>query len=417
MMVPKGSCRMRTLMIVSSLAACRDDTCFVYEIGGGEGGGSPFISSSLDVPIYETVSGEDVLFDWSSLDRDHWCLPMDPSTIVEVQLLAFPELTEDALVDTVVGNDLRQSDVSSSALCYVSGETSCWLSEMTSHDAAIDPAAYSEDGGSYAMFFMDNTEAGALRSFALLRPRGTSGVTEARFEPTCPMVTLAVDLSAGGAGSSGAACTAGSGPSWVVDWTGAAFTAGGGPFVASNVDSLELSRYDLDVPELEASFVLRDSLATHRYSLDPGDQTSADLSDAKDERGARFSGFEPAGLWVVELRESRAVCGARLRLRRGDARRRRDPRGGRRAGAAAHWQGVRRPRPDAQVVEGDGRRRAAQVAVSHVARPRGPRRRGRHGVERHPRRRSPHAPAEQTRAPVDARVGAPAVSQRALPVR
>jgi hypothetical protein len=257
------------------------------------------VSAALDIPVYETAERVDVEIDWSLLDMDLLCEPLDPvEDVDDVTLLGFGALSQEEVSDKLVSSTMSQVDLSLYVLCQPGNETSCWLSEMAMLGSVADPAEfYLEDEGSFLLGLYDE---GGGRSFAYLQPSATSEVTEVLLEPTCPMFTMQVDLDGGGtagpsAGDSGEDCVESSSPSWPVDWSALVD--------ASSADLLWVARYELSTALLEASFAVRDSLAAEAYSMDVGDETRADLADATSGSGASFSGFTGDGIWLLELRD------------------------------------------------------------------------------------------------------------------
>jgi hypothetical protein len=313
------------VLAVPLLLSCQPvrGECWVRYLGRGEGGGAS-IAVELEIPAYETVSGADVLLDWSGLDQDLHCAAMDPATeIGSVGLVRYPEQSESEIALDLAMNFASQSEIDGYVVCDATTTTRCWLSEFSFFDTPLDLAEeYTEGQGQYLLMFQSSREddAGVPRSLAFLRPRTSSTVTEVTFAPTCPMATVEVDLS-GATGSEATEelgdavpCEPSGVPSWTLDWSEVSTTVQGEPFDARGVDGLVLSRYDLSLGELEAAFAARDGLASHLYTVTVGGRTSADLSEATDVDGLPFAGFADGGLWVVELRSGYDVVGVPLYL-------------------------------------------------------------------------------------------------------
>jgi hypothetical protein len=87
----------------------------------------------------------------------------------------------------------------------------------------------------------------------------------------------------------------------LIDWIGLTTDGQGNPFSVSNIDHLMLARYELSVEEMEAQFLDLEIIPDEMYTANIGGIGEFELSQALDESGNAFSGFEGEGLWLLGL--------------------------------------------------------------------------------------------------------------------
>ncbi len=288
-------------MILAFLSACEPECGGEIILGAGSGGS---VSVAWDAPQYVTAEQTDVLIDWSGLDADWLCEPMDPvEDVGTVGIWRFPLLEPEEVASGLVNDAVTQADTNGYAACHPETDTQCWLTEIVGGDG-VDLSFYTADGATYMLALSGDAPLYGPRFFAFLLPTAESTVTEVTVLPECPggpEVTVDLDGSApvSPASSDSGSCADTGGMAWPLDWS--ALTS------AWSVDEVVVARYALSVSELEAQFLDRDALAVERYSLVVVDQTPVDLGDATSSTGARFSGFEGDGTWLLELRQDESL--------------------------------------------------------------------------------------------------------------
>lgn len=285
------------------LLACADDpgpcdgTTYLLSAGTGT---DVAIDASLSIPVYTTAENVDVLLDWSAVDLDLSCLPMDPAEdVASVGVMSWA-VDETRVEDGLVHGGLEQSALRGYASFEPAGTTSVWMS-----DALVGPfaSAYTANNGSFLLSLSRSEDFDTdVLSYAFLVPDPASNVTEVYLQPTCPQLTMDVDLSRTSTSTETTGCGGDEANSWPIDWSDLAYAMSGDALRPELVDEVVIARYDVAVEELEAQFVIRDSLAAERYTL-AVEGTSADLADATTLNGDAFEGYSGSGVWVLELRE------------------------------------------------------------------------------------------------------------------
>lgn len=271
-----------------------------YLLSGGTGTDAS-IDASLSIPVYTTAEEVEVLVDWSAVDQDLSCLPMDPvEDVGSVGVMSW-DLDASLVEDGLVHGTLLQSALRGYVSYEPGGETSLLLADLSSDGPLA--SAYTANNGSFLVSLArgESFDLDVL-SYAFLAPDPASSVTEVYLEPTCPQLTMNVDLSRTSTHSDTSGCTGGTASSWPIDWSGLEYAMTGDFVRPSAIDEVVIARYDVSVDELEAQFVIRDSFAAERYTLAVAG-TTADLADATAESGDAFVGYSGSGVWLLELRQ------------------------------------------------------------------------------------------------------------------
>ena len=258
-------------------------------------------SSSIQAESTPTALSQDVLVDWSGLDRDMMGLEMDPSEVSKVSVLLFPRLSQAEVLFGLGNETLRQADLSGYAeLEPAEGQASAWLSDFSIQGVHVDPLEHlSDQEGSYLLTAA--SEDGETRMLAFLSPSEGEEGEEVLLHPG----SASVEFEAGLSGQDRVPYAPAE--RYLLDWSGLTVSGTGAPLNLGQLDTLTLARFDESLGELEDGFLLLSSLAEEEYGADVSGAVTQDLSALEDADGRLFPGFGDRGLWIVALRCSLCV--------------------------------------------------------------------------------------------------------------
>lgn len=259
-------------------------------------------SGAIDAPTLSLKPASDVGLDWSSLQDDLQCHPLDPvADIDNVALVWFRYLDEASVEAGMSNNDLNQSEMSL-YLSYEPGdETSFSLSQLLAFgqtDPEIEPFFVPESGSWMVLLTTGTTIAVGARMLAFLNPDESSESMVGAVSDGCSVLDYEVELEA-----LNPLGVLRDGP-WRLDWSDLTATGQGNPFITTQVTELMLARYDsLTITDLEADFLDIESLASDRWTLEHQSGTSADFAEMTHvQDGSLFAGFDDESAWIVALR-------------------------------------------------------------------------------------------------------------------
>ncbi|MEQ1565933.1 MAG: hypothetical protein ABMA64_09875 [Myxococcota bacterium] len=89
--------------------------------------------------------------------------------------------------------------------------------------------------------------------------------------------------------------------SYVLDWSAVTTDVFDHPYDPVAGDDLLIGHYPGDLASVEAGFLQLDTNADRIYRRYVGSETSAALSEAADEAGAAFPGFDATGTWLIGI--------------------------------------------------------------------------------------------------------------------
>ena len=295
------------LVLGLPLVGCSAE-CHAPLVLGGGGGASATVS--VAPLVVETAEEVDVVFDWSAASTDIDCAAFDPYADVDlVGFMRFPLLSGEAVLDGWERSTLRQADTNGFLACAPEPGTA----RCSTANAWFNGTSYTlvdtwdENGGVFLVTVGTGQVFEHTRLYVVAVPTVGSDVQEVFLDDGCGNVEAEVDLEASSvAAPVDGACepgdTGGVGAVWPLDWSQVRTDLLGGPLEPDGIDEVVVSRYEMTVSELEASFRDRDALAVERYVLVVDGQSSCDLADAFDGLAA-FDGFDGGGTWTVELRD------------------------------------------------------------------------------------------------------------------
>jgi len=268
-------------------------------------------TGALDVPLTETVSGQDVELCWEGMSQDIRCHDVDPvADIDNVSLVRFPHLEQEEIEAAMSAGTLQQADISGYVESRVEEETCTALSDMSFFGTEIDVAQeYTPDAATFLLLLTTGTEpAVGTRMLSFLEPKEGSGVSRVDLPSGCGVLDFEADLQ-----SLSPLVLWAEGP-WDIDWSGVTTDGQGLPNDFASVDRVSLAFYaTTDLGALEAGFLDLELLADRAWEAEVSQGTSLDLADLQ-SGGEPFGGFHGEGLWILGLRCGTCVNPAPLLL-------------------------------------------------------------------------------------------------------
>jgi len=253
-------------------------------------------TGTLDGPRFELSELGDPLIDWSAVETDLQCHPLDPvKDIDNVQLLVFPYLSEEEVEQGLAEDTIEQVDLGVYLSIEPGDRTSVNLSEFTffGTDADIEKV-FTEGSGTWMVSFATGFDVGiGSRTLAFLHPSAKSVESAAVLDADgCSILDFEADLEA----LEPAAALA-EGP-WLLDWSKLTTNGQGGPFEHGDIDEIMVGRYEgQTAASLEGQFLDLELIATELWTMPHIGGSAADLSEVKG-----FPGFTAEGAWVLALR-------------------------------------------------------------------------------------------------------------------
>ncbi len=271
--------------------------CGTYNLVLDDANNYFFTTSLTSETIAVADCPDDLTMDWSGLTTDLLGHEMDPTTDIDtMRVVRFYDKEQQEILDAISANELSQSDISGNVdYTPTAGETSALLSEFDFNGTPIDPATEvcSELGATF--LFTALTGLYEYRMLLFFEPTDGESNTEVAMDGDSALLAFDADLSAGGV------IEVPANREILIDWIGLTTDGQGNPFSVSNIDHLMLARYELSVEEMEAQFLDLEIIPDEMYTANIGGIGEFELSQALDESGNAFSGFEGEGLWLLGL--------------------------------------------------------------------------------------------------------------------
>ncbi len=266
--------------------------------------------SILDLPVIDTIPGDDVEICWDGLTQDLQCHGVAPQTDVDlITLLRFP-----AQAQAEVANALAIGRVELSQLVYMAdyeppeGSAMCTqLSALTRFGSPLTLAEdYSESGDIYVVVFQKGTDPGVgALAMSFVNPTALSGNTRVDAPMTaCPNLSFSANI------QQVVPITLPAAAPWQVDWSGVTRDSTMEGLQFTKIDSVLVGFYaNMTVADIEANILDIELIATELYEV-PHDyavnKNVADLSLATERTtGAPFPGLARAdgltGTWMMAV--------------------------------------------------------------------------------------------------------------------
>jgi hypothetical protein len=263
-------------------------------------------------------------FDWSDATRDLLGHAVDPSTDIDMVMLALWRLSPSDLEVKLNADELAQSDLVNIFMVYpdVLREahpeemgTSAQLLRVTDEGERtdmtlfenpllpeevmplFDPEVYDPAGHVWTMIASRGTVAGeGTTMIQTFQPTAGATNAEVRMTAESTSVDYEVDLRIAPPLS-----LFDDVPS-VIDWGDMQVTAMGTEFVTRSVGEVIVARYDQTPAQLESQFSDLELLAQEMYRAEVPAGTEFELRDSSDENGVPFAGLDRPGTWLLMLR-------------------------------------------------------------------------------------------------------------------
>ena len=252
-------------------------------------------TSSLDVEVQEIAAGQDATVDWSELSVDQLSKEIAPSEVDQLMIVRFEDLEQEEVLDLAAKDCLKQKDVTGVVEVFPEDTaTQALLSDFQLIGYNVDPAEqFQEDMGTFLLSVYTQDMAG-VRMSSFLAPSSASENNFIGLSNESSTIDYEVDLAAGNRLPLDTSA---------LDWAELEVPTACGVFPINKFDGLMIGRYDtLSLAELEADFLKVDVLADELWTADIEGRSSLELSEAVNEAGEAFSGFDANSTWLVALR-------------------------------------------------------------------------------------------------------------------
>ena len=275
-----------------------DDTASPYLLVLEDAHNYRFEQAFETTPVAVQDCPEDLTIDWSGVTTDLVGRAVDPSADIDKIILASLVADDaDQVLQDIATESLSQSSFVGAVEYEPSGgETAAPLSEFSFNGVPIDVPTRICVVHEHTFLLGATTGLYDYRMFAFIEPTPDEPSTSVAFDSSLTTMELTVDLGRGGV------ILVPSQEPVFVDWSGLSTDGRGNSLSLTNLDRLQIGRFDLTVSELEAGFVDLESQALELYTAATVyDSSSLDLSQAVDASGASFAGFTDEGLWLLGL--------------------------------------------------------------------------------------------------------------------
>jgi hypothetical protein len=291
-------------LLATALLGCgdkgdKDDTATAFTLVLEDAANYAYSASYTTEPIPVQDCPEDLTVDWSGLTTDLLGQPLEPTTDLDtIRVVAFQDLGVEDVLEDIAADDLHQADLAGNVDHEITaGETSAEIASGFSFNGAyVEPST--EFCASLGRSYMVTAMSGLYdyRMFGFFVPTDGETNTTVSLTADTTSISIEVDLERGGI------VPVPGDQDVVVDWSGLTTDMRGNPLSLSHIDRFMLGRFDLTIPEIEASFLQLEELAVELYTAEASDGVyTLDLSQATDASGGAFAGFGDAGPWLLAL--------------------------------------------------------------------------------------------------------------------
>lgn len=247
-------------------------------------------TSSLMIPVVETMAATDLSISWSGITQDLLCHPA--GSIDNVAFLRIGNMTQGDVEDKLAKGQLVQTEVTTYREFHTAGATSTMLSDLSFGSKLVPTTDYVvAPSTQYLLLFTTGTVLGVgAQSMVFLSPSASSVNTTVAAPNPCstggnfltftPTLSPAVSIPSGGP--------------WKIDWSHVTKDNFGQKldFSMTNLDKVEVGFFQGKQPaDIQADFlnVEQDATSLYTYSV-PAGQKYVDLMSTPVKGGA-FPGF------------------------------------------------------------------------------------------------------------------------------
>jgi hypothetical protein len=259
-------------------------------------------TSSLMVPVVETMAATDLSISWDGITKDLLCHPAQ--SIDNVAFLRIGNMSQGQVEDKLAQGQLTSTEVTTYREFHTNGATSTMLSALSFGSPLVPSTDYVvAPSTQYLMLFTHGTVLGVgAQAMVFLSPSATSTNTTVSapdacsnsvldFVPTLSLTPVSIPTA---------------GP-WKVDWSQITKDNFGNPldFGQTKLDTVEVGFFQGEQPtQIQADFLNVQTDATNLYTYAvPAGQKYVDLASTPASGGA-FPGFSATagtGTWAVAV--------------------------------------------------------------------------------------------------------------------
>lgn len=245
------------------------------------------ISTELEIGAIPAAASQDVVLDWSGLDRDILGQPLDPSTVDLAELLIFNRLSQDEVVQGLAEDNLVQTDLLLYQVCETTG-SSCMLTEFGLYGSTAPLVeSFVDDGHAWLLVLSAEGRDGAL-GLAFPEP-SLSGPERVELLPGTSSLELEVELA-----DREALAVEGR-----IDWSGLSTDVQGHELSLRDLDRARLGRFSQSVEELEGRLPELSGRAEATWTASIDGRTQLDLSEL--EGPEPLLELDPSSTWLLAL--------------------------------------------------------------------------------------------------------------------
>lgn len=253
--------------------------------------------STLTLGHYAVQEQADTTIDWSALTLDLRGRPLDPTTVDQLYF-SLLDMTEDALVDRVLANDIPQSEAISSTWGNESQISSATITDFNLLGNPFDLSELLADPAKTWVVTLVEVPEGTSEQQVLMTVVVDPGANPGTVDITngTSVVSVTPDLH-----TPPPIVVTGGADSYTMDWSGMTVDVFGNDFDTLIANTLWIVHYPGSVSDVEADFLLADYNADAVYKLDVRGKDNALLTEATDADCNAFAGFTADGTWLVGL--------------------------------------------------------------------------------------------------------------------
>ena len=257
---------------------------------------------TLQIPLVQTVSAQDLDICWNEVLEDIQCHGMDPLAEVDnVGMARFRNMSHTEVAARLSAGEMPQSALDGYLEFNTTHVDTCTkLSSLSFFGTPITVAEeYVESAEKvYLLLFANGITPGVgSRMLTFVQPMASSTNTVVNAGSGCGVLDFKANLTA-----LQPLAVPLEGP-WIVDWSQMTTDGQGNPIVFETIDGVFLGYYEgVTLEQLQAQMLDMELIATSIWEISLEAGSTANLAYATKSDGSFFQGFSGSGIWILALR-------------------------------------------------------------------------------------------------------------------